>query len=98
MIFYMHFTERHEELLQKDILIHKPLGQFLFDFLDTDWKSYYDNAKQTMRTLQYMEDGHFLVAAYYQKVYQTLQKIHPVFAGAIEEIMHRIIEEQFGAS
>lgn len=77
MIFYMHFTERHEELLQKDILIHKPLGQFLFDFLDTDWKSYYDNAKQTMRTLQYMEDGHFLVAAYYQKVYQTLQKIHP---------------------
>lgn len=98
MIFYMHFTERHEELLQKDILIHKPLGQFLFDFLDTDWKSYYNDAKQTMCTLQYMEDSHFLVAAYYQKVCQTLQKIHPVFAGTIEEIMHRIIEEQFGAS
>lgn len=98
MIFYMHFTERHEELLQKDILIQKPLGQFLFDFLDTNWKAYYDNAKQIIRTLKHMEDGHFLVAAYYQKVCQTLQKIHPVFAGAIEEIMHRIIEEQFGAS
>lgn len=96
MIFYMHFTECHEELLQRDTLIHKPLGQLLLGFLDTDWKSYYKTANDTIHALQHMEDAHFQVAVYYQKECQMLRGIHPVFAGTIEELMQRTIDRQFG--